>query len=249
MVTGIPPGLATPLFGEARIVTANSTGKRPSDYDRRVDDDSSPGPDAARAVWQARIPNARTCARVLLAAVVIALLASVADPVGHAAVVTALALFIMASLTDALDGYLARRWGVVSAFGRVMDPFADKILVLGTLVVLTGPGFASDGRQLSGLAGWMVALILGRDLLVTSIRGLYESRGVDFSAGLAGKVKMIVQSVATPLILLVLAAFDPAEGTGRAVVLASAWAMVAVTVWSALPYVVRAMRAEKELRS
>lgn len=212
-----------------------------------------------------QIPNLITMARVLLAIVFVALLGSIttrslnADPTGvdrlgdlaHAStamLVTAAALFIIAALSDALDGHLARKWKAESKFGRIMDPFADKFLVLGAFIMLAGPGFASFtegiGRiQVSAISGWMAVAMVARELLVTSIRGAYESEGVDFSAGWSGKGKMILQSVAVPVILLVIAFGDPRPDTNaRTLLLLLAWATTIVTILSAFPYIGRALQ-------
>jgi len=188
----------------------------------------------------------------------------------------ALVLFIVAALTDALDGYLARKWQVVSVFGRIMDPFADKILILGAFVMLAGPGFwipdtgsVVDSKwngQISGVAPWMVIVILSRELLVTTIRAVFESRGVDFSAALSGKMKMIAQAVCVPVILLLVVSagnarngvidfdihridadkVDAVIAHGRDILAVNtviAWGVVVITVWSALPYITRAISA------
>jgi CDP-diacylglycerol--glycerol-3-phosphate 3-phosphatidyltransferase len=139
-------------------------------------------------------------------------------PVGpNWALPLAMGLFIFAAITDALDGALARRWQVVSVFGRIVDPFADKMLVLGAFLMLAGPGFAlfrgwgnlnnpphrADVlvHQMSGVMPWMVVVILGREFLVTTIRAVLEGRGIDFSASWTGKAKMIVQAVGIPVII------------------------------------------------
>lgn len=221
-----------------------------------------PMPQPSRKV---HIPNLLTLARALMAVVVVILLAnvstramraepSVGDRLGdltHAStgvLLTAAILFVIAALTDALDGHLARKWKAESKFGRVMDPWADKLLVLGTFVMLAGPGFTSVvegvGRmQVSAVAGWMVVAMVGRELLVTSIRGVYETDGVDFSAGWSGKAKMVLQSVAIPLILLVVAFGNPGPDTNaRTFLVMLMWATTAVTVLSAFPYIGRALR-------
>lgn len=165
--------------------------------------------------------------------------------------VVAAVLFIVAALTDAADGYLARRWKVISRFGRVMDPFADKVLVLSAFILLAGPQFRSvDGVQVSGVLPWMAVVILARELLVTTIRGVYEAEGVDFSAGPAGKLKMVLQSGVVPAILLIVGLGGGAEGTfWRWVIAALAWATVLVTVWSGIPYVTKAVRAGREIEA
>lgn len=166
---------------------------------------------------------------------------------------SAAALFVLAAATDALDGFLARRWRVTSPFGRIMDPFADKVLVVGAFIILAGPAFhfgadvrgrSPDDFQVSGVEPWMVVVALARELLVTSIRGYAESRGVAFPAGWSGKAKMILQAVAVPLILTSLALMDARVGTpGRILVLVTVWTTVGVTVISGVPYVMRAARA------
>ncbi|VAX41990.1 CDP-diacylglycerol--glycerol-3-phosphate 3-phosphatidyltransferase, partial [hydrothermal vent metagenome] len=169
--------------------------------------DSPPPPN--RPTW---LPNALVWLRLVLAAVFVGLLAG--NPLDSPGILlAATGIFILAALTDMLDGKLARAWDCVSRFGRIMDSFADKILVLGAFVCLAGPTFAVtsivDGQpthfQSSGVYPWMVVLILGRELLITSLRGLIEGEGGDFSAIWAGKWKMVAQSVAVPVILLVLA--------------------------------------------
>ena len=196
------------------------------------------------------IPNALTLARVVLAVGVIALL-SIYDHTARAVwpLPVAAALFIVAALTDTLDGIPARRWNAVSVFGRVMDPFADKALVLGSFIVLAGPGFANiDGAPIAGVTPWMAVILLARELLVTSIRGVMEGAGVSFAANRAGKAKMVLQSVAVPLILVVLW-LGPRDAMGdpvlwvRAAIGAAAWVTVLVTVFSGWPYVAAAARA------
>ena len=158
----------------------------------------------------------------------------------------AVALFIIAALTDALDGYLARRWEVVSDFGRIMDPFCDKVLVLGTFAYLASPRFAEIDQtgHVSGMAtgiwAWMVVVIIARELLVTAIRGVIESRGIAFGADWWGKSKMILQSITAPYCLFV--AVNPAVlendfFSGLQVLLI--WPTVIVTAVSAVPYVIR----------
>ena len=176
----------------------------------------------------------------------------------------AVVVFVVAAITDFADGYLARRWKVVSVFGRVMDPFGDKLLVIGTFVLLSSPVFiattsteaggleiaadpASRITLTSGVHVWMTLLILGRELLVTSIRGVMEGLGIEFSAGWSGKWKMVLQSFAAPFALFV--AVNPFALECWVWVLARdilVWSAVLVTAWSAWPYLVRARRLVDE---
>ncbi|USN99189.1 MAG: CDP-diacylglycerol--glycerol-3-phosphate 3-phosphatidyltransferase [Phycisphaeraceae bacterium] len=205
--------------------------------------DDSPRPRATG--WRAHTPNALTIARLLLTAIFVVVLVG-AEPGGTAwspGLLAAVGLFVLAALTDKADGTLARRWNAVSRFGRVVDPFADKILILSAFIMLAGPTLGLH----SGVETWMVVLILARELLVTTIRGVYESEGVDFSASWTGKIKMVVQSIAAPVALLD-AASPKGEAIGpRPATVVLLWVTVAMTLWSAVPYVVRAYRARREL--
>ncbi len=202
-----------------------------------------------------QLPNQLTVLRLILSAALFVVLAIYRyegpDEPRTALLFTAVALFVIAAITDALDGYFARRWNVISKFGRVMDPFADKILVLGALILLAGPGFVIPaaasaeraGRLITGVEPWMVIVILARELLVTGIRGEIEGSGIQFAAKTPGKLKMILQSVVVPVVLL-LVWIDPlahawAAWTRDILV----WATVIVTILSGVPYVTAARSA------
>jgi CDP-diacylglycerol--glycerol-3-phosphate 3-phosphatidyltransferase len=198
------------------------------------------------------LPNAITVARLAMAAAFFVIIGTRLSPGsaegrqwwGNAAFI----LFIAAALSDILDGYLARRWQVVTDFGRVMDPFVDKVLVLGAFVYLASPkfaepewsqawGIAPQGGPINcatGVASWMVVVVLARELLVTSLRGVLEARGVAFAADWSGKLKMFAQSAAIPTALFI--AVNPgclASPNYRFAQALSVWTMVIVTMWSA----------------
>lgn len=197
------------------------------------------------AMWWHTLPNAITSLRFGLAVVCLALLGSIAGmPIAERAMPGwwAIGIFIVAAITDVLDGYLARKWNAVTPFGRVMDPFVDKVLVLGTFVFLASPGLAepSDGLG-SGVAAWMVVVMLARELLVTSLRGVIEGMGQAFPADRFGKSKMLLQCVAAPLAInLATDGYFHAGEAGISVARWSLWLAIAVTVCSALPSVIRA---------
>ncbi|MEX2670531.1 MAG: CDP-alcohol phosphatidyltransferase family protein [Phycisphaeraceae bacterium] len=165
-------------------------------------------------------------------------------------------IFIAAAVTDWLDGYLARRWQVESRFGRIMDPFCDKVLVIGAFIFLAGPRFVMPDREphallslnmVSGVYPWMVVIILARELLVTGVRGELESAGVKFAANVFGKLKMILQSVAIPVVLFIIW-LDPAVHTWTAWVRDGfVYATVLVTILSGIPYVLAAKQAVVDL--
>ncbi len=105
-------------------------------------------------------------------------------------------LFVVAGSTDWLDGYLARRQNQITAFGRILDPFVDKILVIGGFILLMGDGFRdAAGRNVTGLAAWMVVVIVARELLVSGLRGFSEAKGRAYAANWWGKIKMVLQSL------------------------------------------------------
>ena len=100
----------------------------------------------------------------------------------------AFVFFLIAAFTDFLDGYLARKWNLVTAFGRVADPFADKVLIAGSLVTLLQFPAAT-----TVLTTWYVVVVIAREFLVTAIRGVVEASGKPFPADQLGKWKMVSQ--------------------------------------------------------
>ncbi len=201
-----------------------------------------------------QLPNQLTMARLLLAVVFFAVLNQYRyQPGDHqtALLATAMVLFIIAAATDALDGYLARRWNAITLFGRVMDPVCDKILILGAFIYLAGPRFAVPGNaldQATGVYPWMVVVILLRELLVTSVRAALESRGIDFSAKWSGKLKMILQTIAVPVVLGAVW-LGPADHTWvRWLRDGFVWATVLATIASGVPYAINAIRAVRGTR-
>ena len=193
-----------------------------------------------------RIPNLITLMRIVIAAMFFVTLLGYQYP-DHGRVWgnIAIGLFILGAFTDFIDGYLARKWDVVSLFGRIMDPFCDKVLIIGAFICFAGPRFIipeSNGEyaivMATGVYPWMVILLIARELLVTAIRDVLESRGYSGGAKWAGKLKMIVQSVAIPAILLITVNLNPNENsewlyTNQCLV----WLVIIITLWSGIPYV------------
>ena len=138
--------------------------------------------------------------------------------------------FLLVALTDALDGYLARRLDLSTDFGRIADPFVDKIYICGTFV------FLSSAQDLAvRIDAWMVVLVIGREFLITGIRGYTEARGHSFPASLWGKLKMFLQCATVVAILLTTANFPTTPfflWTTRLIL----WSMLAVTFFSAVLY-------------
>lgn len=186
------------------------------------------------------LPNLITGARLVLAVVLFGLLVAVEAgrageaPPGRERLLlnVSLAIFVLAAVSDALDGQIARRWGLQTDFGRIVDPFADKVIVCGTFILLA----PLNGSQ---VAPWMVVVILARELLVDGLRGFAEAKGVPFPASALGKAKMVTQSVCLGWILLALANL---RGVGWAEV--TSFVLIgltlAITAASGLDYVFKA---------
>jgi CDP-diacylglycerol--glycerol-3-phosphate 3-phosphatidyltransferase len=176
------------------------------------------------------VPNLLSLARLGLAVVFFV-------AVERSAAVAAFWLFVVAASTDWVDGWWARRFGQVSRLGRIFDPLVDKVLICGAWVLLAARGEAA------AIAPWMAVVVVVRELVVTALRAEMERAGRDFSAGPAGKLKMVLQCAAVALELGARAWPDLAVADVGLGALArwTAWAAVAATVWSGLEYVVAAV--------
>jgi len=210
------------------------------------------------------VPNLLTGGRLLLAGVFFVILAFYQyDGRGDPTLLNvAFIVYVIALVTDFLDGYLARKWKVEGAFGRVVDPFVDKVLVLGAFIFLAGKNFIIPAtpaidvadharfvvRTISGVAPGIVVILLARELLVTTFRGLSESGGQNFGAAFSGKLKMVFQSVTILVILAYVNYQEPIRRLGDSYLWAATvfrdvciWSTVVVTVASGLLYVRRAI--------
>jgi len=185
------------------------------------------------------LPNQLTAMRLVLAVVMFCLIPWETG----AAYLAAAVLFLLAAGTDWLDGYFARKYNLVTRLGRILDPFADKVIVCGTFIFLVAVPAMADVRL--GLRAWMVVVIVARELLVTALRSFLEAGGTDFSAKTSGKLKMVLQCAAAALALFYLSA--DAYGADWSPwlwlpMVASIWAAVILTVYSGLVYVRAAVR-------
>jgi len=186
------------------------------------------------------VPNALTLMRIVLAALLFALLECRCYTAG-------LALFLVAAGTDWIDGWWARRFNQCTVFGRIMDPFADKLIVCGTLVYLASIPAVTEVPW--GLAVWMVVVIIARELLITTIRAFLEQQGRDFSATMAGKLKMGLQCVAIPACLLWVILSQRPEPLQpdwlKLVMIVSVWGTLLTTIHSGLLYVATAFHQSR----
>jgi CDP-diacylglycerol--glycerol-3-phosphate 3-phosphatidyltransferase len=167
-------------------------------------------------VFALNLPNVLTLLRILLVPVlVVALLDQTANGDLLAAIV-----FALASVTDAMDGYLARTRNAITTFGKLMDPIADKLLIIAALVALV---------SLHRLAGWVAMVIIARELTVTVTRMQATQHGVVIAANWWGKAKTIVQVAA---IFFVIAVGEPTPAWVGALV----YGMVVITIVSGIDY-------------
>lgn len=187
------------------------------------------------------LPNQITIARLGLAIVFFVLLSQYDQRLPQPATLDLAAIFfIIAAATDFLDGYLARKYGQVTALGRVLDPLVDKVLICGAFILMAGPQFVDEaGHNVTEVRAWMVVVIVSRELLVTGLRGFNESMGKDFGASIHGKVKMWMQSVAAPAILLLIAHEDLIGSSSQAIKVTLVWLTVIVTALSTVQYLIK----------
>jgi CDP-diacylglycerol--glycerol-3-phosphate 3-phosphatidyltransferase len=182
------------------------------------------------------VPNQLTIARLVLSIALFVLIEIAVRLAAPGYYVVAMVLFAIAAGTDWLDGYWARKYGQVTTLGRILDPFVDKVIICGTFIYLAAiPG--------SGLVAWMAVAVVARELLVTALRSFLEGEGIDFSAVMSGKLKMVAQCLAAGWSLFRLSYGEAAPpgwiSTGLVIVV---WAAVALTVYSGVAYVIAAVR-------
>ena len=172
------------------------------------------------------LPNSLSITRIFLVPLLVVVLLTEFEGrqiLGIPKEIVGAAIFGLASLTDWADGYLARRRKQVTPLGQFIDPLADKLLILAALVSLLSMDLAP---------AWMVAVIIGRELTVTTFRSLAYSRGVVVPASQLGKIKMVAQVVAILALIL---------GHGRRPWLmllgtAALWVVVVAALVSAVDY-------------
>ena len=167
------------------------------------------------------IPNQLTILRIILIPVFIVLLMK-GYPYWSAAV------FIAASATDALDGHIARKYNMVTNFGKIMDPLADKLLVTSALICFV---------ELGVVPGWMVIVILAREFIITGLRAVAAGDGIIIAAGKSGKLKTVFQMVA--IIVLLLQDFPFTLFTTIPVGMILLWVAVILTIYSGVEYIIQ----------
>ena len=168
-------------------------------------------------------PNALTLFRIIATPLIVVLLLV---PNGFTAFLAAL-FFSAAAITDYFDGYLARRYGLVSNLGKVMDPVADKLLVSSTLIMMTSLGW---------IPAWVVCIIIGRELAVTGLRNIIAENKLDVSASNLGKFKTGFQIAA---IIPLLVHYSYLGINFHVIGMFFLWGALIYTLWSGVDYFVR----------
>jgi len=186
------------------------------------------------------LANLITTSRLLVTLGVIVCLEMISDPRNPDPVLlwTAFGLFMYAACSDFVDGWVARKFGQETQLGRVIDPFADKFLICGTMIsMLQFSEFHLDYREFgSSLQSWMVVLIVSREFLVTTIRSVAEANGIEFPADKLGKLKMVAQCIAVSAQLTMIGGTRLFEDFGYWFM----WITIILSVVSAVGYVAKA---------
>lgn len=168
------------------------------------------------------LPNKLTIFRVILIPFFVFFLLT--DVLGAGGDYLALVIFIVASLTDMLDGKIARKYNLVTNFGKFMDPLADKLLVCSALICMI---------ELDRLPAWIVIIVIAREFIISGFRLIAAENGVVIAANYWGKFKTASQMV---MIILLILDFD---GIFRTLTSVFVWLSLALTVISLLTYVVQ----------
>lgn len=176
---------------------------------------------------QLNVPNSLTLLRIFLVPILVVIILTKFEGKQWLGV----GVFLLASLTDWVDGWLARRWRQVTPLGKLLDPMADKLLIAGAFISLT---------EVGGVPSWMVVVIIAREFAVTGLRGIAAERGVVIAASYFGKVKMFVQVACVCVLLLSRPHAPESDVTEMATPFATGflWATVIVTVLSGIEYFV-----------
>ena len=135
----------------------------------------------------------------------------------------ALGIFIIASATDALDGYVARKYNMITDFGKLMDPLADKILVSSALIILI---------ELGNISSWVVNIVIAREFIISGIRLIATEKNIIIAASPLGKLKTVSQMLSVILMLLSIEAISFITDI-------SVWLMCILSVVSLLDYIIK----------
>jgi CDP-diacylglycerol--glycerol-3-phosphate 3-phosphatidyltransferase len=171
-----------------------------------------------RVIWN--LPNGLTIGRIMAVPLIVLLLFYPGKVVSFVAAM----IFLFAAITDGFDGYIARKQNVVTTLGKFLDPLADKLLVITSLIMLI---------HLGRVPAWIVAIIAGREMAVTGLRAIAINEGLIISASQLGKYKTLLQVIATTTLIGHYSYYSIDLHNVGMIFL---WAALALTVWSGLEY-------------
>lgn len=169
-------------------------------------------------IWN--LPNGLTIGRIMAVPLIVLLLFYPGKAVSFIAAM----IFLFAAITDGFDGYIARRQNVVTTLGKFLDPLADKLLVITSLIMLI---------HLGRVPAWIVAMIAGREMAVTGLRAIAINEGLIISASKLGKYKTLLQVIATTTLIGHYSYYSIDLHNVGMIFL---WAALVLTVWSGLEY-------------
>lgn len=201
--------------------------------------------DPSKQVWN--VPNVLSMARLILAFVVFGL-------IEFGQFFPAFVCFVIAAGTDWMDGWYARKFNQVTQLGRILDPFCDKVIICGTFIQIAAVMAGLQWPWYMKILPSIAVLIMAREILVTALRSFVESGGGNFSASMAGKLKMVFQCVAAGAALLALTYVqNDSEKNVNLVptwivwpLIVSLWLAVLTTISSGWDYVWAAIKFAKE---
>lgn len=176
------------------------------------------------------LPNKLTIFRVILVPFFVALLLTAPDDMRFR--IGAEVIFIVASLTDMLDGKIARKYNLVTNFGKFMDPLADKLLVCSAMICLI---------ELKEIPSWIVVIIIGREFIISGFRLVASDNGVVIAASYWGKFKTVFQMMMV-IVMIIEPLFSPLKTLADVLM----WIALALTVISLLDYVIKNRDVLKE---
>jgi CDP-diacylglycerol---glycerol-3-phosphate 3-phosphatidyltransferase len=185
------------------------------------------------------IPNKVTVSRFILSIIYFILLYSgvnsnkIPEHIHNPLLYASLIVFIIAALTDIIDGYLARHYNIMTKFGRIADPFVDKVLICGSFIFFNG------WISLKPFLGsWMVLVIIVREFLVHGLRTIAESRGISFGSTVWGKQKTLIQCLTVIWVIFYMVYLRNTDGDwwGGIILQSLIWLTLFTTIFSAVTY-------------
>jgi len=178
------------------------------------------------------LPNKLTMARVIAVPIFVVLFYLGYEKANTAMLIAAFIVFVLASITDMLDGKIARKYNLITNFGKIMDPLADKLLVYAAFCIFV---------EIKFVPGWMFIIILAREFAVAGIRTVAASTGLVIAAGMTGKIKTVLQMICVLCLILSCIIHTPFWILGQVFL----WGSLVMTIVSGTEYIVKNVQVFK----